>query len=281
MALTADGRIGEFGSRESFTYQVVNGSQVFASGLTAVRSTDHATAASRGRASAWSGGVEEIPVGYVESGVTGDTALTPIPRVILQMGGKILRNVTVTGVSARSDLMRKVYYSDENTLTLTRPTRGLPIGFVTDHVTGTTAHVYIFSVSEMYIIALSGSGQSRELLGVVRAGLTTGNALTGIEAPYHGRILSVYGIVATTATDADVDLDFNLEIGGVNVTGGVIEWLAADVNGAKKAGTPITGTNIFHEGDLIDMEVVANTAATANDPGAMNIYAEVELLPGV
>jgi len=102
--------------------------------------------------------------------------------------------------------------------------------------------------------------------------------LTGIEAPHHGRITRVYGIVSRAATDADVDIDINLEIDGTNLTGGVIEYLFSDAIGTKKAGTAITddGLNAFHEGSLIDVEAVVNTAGTATDVGQMAIYAEVQ-----
>ena len=82
--------------------------------------------------------------------------------------------------------------------------------------------------------------------------------------------------------DADVDIDYNLEIETLNVTGGVIEFVTADLIGAKKAGTAITddGTNSGEEADLIDVEAVANTAGTAVD-GYMGIYAQVQTQLGL
>jgi len=86
--------------------------------------------------------------------------------------------------------------------------------------------------------------------------------------------------VIDTLVGAGADLDVNLEVDGTNLTGGVIEWVLADSNGDKKAGTAVTddGANLFHQGDLIDVEVAMNTASTA---GLMGIYAEVLAQPGL
>ena len=81
--------------------------------------------------------------------------------------------------------------------------------------------------------------------------------------------------------DADADVDLKREIDGVNVTGGVLEWLFSDANAAKKAGTAITALGTFSDGALLDIEAVVNTASTANDPGAMNVYATILREPGL
>jgi hypothetical protein len=109
----------------------------------------------------------------------------------------------------------------------------------------------------------------------------SGNVATGILMPCHGRFLTVYGQVARIPTDADTSHSFNLEIGGTNVTGGVVTWLFSDALGAKLAGTDVTAANEFHSGDALDIEVVVNTAGTATDPGLMNLFATYETLPGL
>jgi hypothetical protein len=263
--------------------EVINGDIVYAGAYTAIGSRDHATAATRGRALPWlDDTLGLIPAGWALQQVTGNTGATPIPEVDLNIDDRVCKNIAVTGLAGDvGDVGRIVYAVDDGAFTLVRPTTiGFPAGIIVRWVSATNADVLFFGLATLCAMSMPFAGSYSWNLGTVRAGLATGNALTGIECTHHGRIISVYGIVAQTATDADVDLDLNLEIGGTNVTGGVIEWVAADANGAKKAGTAITAANVFHEGDLIDIEVVANTAGTANDPGAMNIYANVLLEPG-
>jgi len=125
---------------------------------------------------------------------------------------------------------------------------------------------------------MAGAAQYTWFLGVVSGVLSvSGNMLTGITAPHHGRILSVYGIVIEPHATTVDDIDVNLEIGAVNVTGGVIAWTNS-ARGTKLAGSSITATNVFHEGDLIDVEGVVNNAGTA---GLLGIYADVLCEPGI
>jgi hypothetical protein len=164
---------------------------------------------------------------------------------------------------------------------VTRPTTiGWPVGVIVRHRSALVADVYFFSFGELCAMALYGGGRHTMLLGHVAGDATTGNAATGIKMNGPGKIVAVYGIVIDGIDDADADFSINLEIGGTNVTGGVITWLFSDANAAKLSGTAITAGNVFHEGDLIDIEVVANVASTAADPGLLAVYADIELFLG-
>jgi len=191
--------------------------------------------------------------------------------------------INVTGASATTDAGLLVYATDDDTLTLTRPTVGCPIGFVLEwRGSGTSCRVQMFSVAQVMAIALGGSGKRTWCIGSVAPVLTaSGNLLTGIVAPHGGVITDVYAICVRGPTDVDVDIDANLEIGGTNVTGGVVALVTADVAGDKKAGTAVTAANVFHEGDLIDVEGVVNTAGTITDPGLYNVYIEYTTLAGL
>lgn len=262
------------------TPQLVNSAQVFSGALLALKAKDFATAASRGRAQAYAAAADDIPLGFkIEAVQTGDTTASPITRTIADLEPRIMRTVPVTGLAGTfADVGQQVFASDDATFTLTRPTRGLPFGVIVDFEDGTNATVFFFGFETLCVLALAGSGKELWNLGMISAERTaSGNVLTGIVAPHKGRFVNFYGIVARDATDADVDQDLNLEIDGVDVTGGVIEYLFSDATGVKKQGTAITALNIFHEGSLIDVDSVVNTAGTAADPGAMNLYAEIEM----
>lgn len=273
------------------TYVIRDDKQASVEGLSAeefyngafvqVHSRDHAD--NNGRAEAFVREAGAIPMGFCSRRSTGDAGTSPEGEAQIDLQGRVIKSLTVAGLAGTvADNLRLVYATDDGTFSLTRTAPNIPIGVVIRFRSASAADVLFFDFGTLCAIGMAGAGRpGLWLLGVVRAGLSTGDALTGIVAPCHGRIESVYGIVAQTATDADVDIDLNLEIGGTNVTGGVIEWVAADANAAKKAGTAITANNIFHEGDLIDIEATLNTAGTANDPGAMNVYANVLVEPGL
>ena len=123
-----------------------------------------------------------------------------------------------------------------------------------------------------------GGGRRTELIAFV-SGVSGGGytAAAAYEAPDRARITDVFGVVVEPLITAVADLDINLEIGGVNLTGGVVEWLIADVAGTRKTGTPVTALNIWHKTDDIGFDVVENSASTG---GLMTLWAETIREPG-
>jgi hypothetical protein len=245
-------------------------------------SRDHATANLPGRVRAWNDEAGAIPLGFATQRKTGDTAAAPPVEGEIDLAGRVMKNIAVTGLAGTvADNFRVVYMTDDATFTLTRPTLGHPIGLVMKWISATNADVYFFGFGELCAIGMGGAAKRRELLGLVTAGAATGNVATGILAPSHGRILSVYGIVVIEPTDADVVQTINLEIDGTNVTGGVVTFQHDSAVAAKLAGTAVTAANVFNEGSLIDIETVATVAGTTADPGLLAVYADVLIEPGL
>ena len=261
--------------------EAVNAAEVYNGAYLMGGSRDHGTAGVIGRARAWNDEVGAIPLGFATQRKTGDTAASPIVEAEIDLAGRVMKNIAVTGLGGTvADNFRVVYMTDDATFTLTRPTLGHPVGIVTKWISATNADVYFFGFGELCAIGFAGAGRQSVLIGIVNGVESAGNHATGWVAPYHGRILSTYGIVFEPITDADATATFNLEIGGTNVTGGVITWATADVLGDNKAGTAVTAANVFHEGDLIDVECAAGTAGTAAD-GYMAVYMDVLIEPGL
>ena len=236
----------------------------------------HGTAAARGRAQAWNDEVGAIPLGFSMARTTGDTSASPIVNAEVDLQSRIFANVAVTGLTGDvTDVGQVVFMTDDNTFTLTRPSLGHPIGVISRWRSATRADVYCFGFDTLCAIGLSGAARDTVFLGTINGLESAGNHVTGLIAPYHGRIVDVYGIVFEPITDADATATINVEIATVNVTGGVITWATADLLGDKKSGTAITANNRFHQGDAIDLEVTAGTAGTAAD-GYLNVFATVE-----
>lgn len=292
MALTAPQLLQTRTDYTSLAIEVGNSQTMFAGGFAALADASHGTSDQRGRTKAWAAAVSEEFIGITKQnpastvgssvGSSSPAAGTARVQAPLETAPTILQRYAVTGVSAQSDVGKSVYASDDATLTLTAPsTNAIPVGMITRWHVSTTCDVLIFGWALQRILALAGGNRQTMLLGIGSAGAATGNMATGILMPFHGKIISCYGIVIVEPTDADVVQTINLEIGGTNVTGGVITFQFDSALGTKLAGTAITAANEFHHGDLLDIETVATVAGTVADPGLVAIYAEIERLPGV
>lgn len=262
--------------------EIVNTDRVFGGSYVMLGSFDHATAADRGRVQAWNDEEGAIPFCFsIKGDTTGDTTLADPPDSNLDIFPRIIKGLPVAALVGNiTDVSRLVYATDDNTFTITRPALTAPLGIIVASVSAAAADVLFFGADTMISMALAGQGLTTWNLGTISGNVSgSGNGATGIEAPHRGRILSVYGSIITNLNGGGADLDINLEIGGANVTGGVIPWLLADAQGAKKAGSAVTddGNNLFHQGDLIDIEIAMNTAST---DGYMAVYANVLCEPG-
>lgn len=262
--------------------EIVNTDRVFGGSYVMLGSFDHATVADRGRVQAWNDEEGAIPFCFsIKGDTTGDTTVADPPDSNLDIFPRIIKGLPVAALVGNiTDVSRLVYATDDNTFTITRPALTAPLGIIVASVSAAAADVLFFGADTMISMALAGQGLTTWHLGTISGNVSgSGNGATGIEAPHRGRILSVYGSIITNLNGGGADLDINLEIGGTNVTGGVIPWLLADAQGAKKAGSAVTddGNNLFHQGDLIDIEIAMNTAST---DGYMAVYANVLCEPG-
>lgn len=263
--------------------EIVNADRVFGGSYVMLGSFDHATPADRGRVQAWNDEEGAIPFCFsIKGDTTGDTTLADPPDSNLDIFPRIIKGLAVAALVGNiTDVSRLVYATDDNTFTITPPALASPLGIIVASVSAAAADVLFFGADTMMAMALAGQGLTTWHLGTISGNVSgSGNGATGIEAPHRGRILSVYGSIITNLNGGGADLDINLEIGGANLTGGVIPWLLADAQGAKKAGSAVTddGANLFHQGDLIDIEIAMNTAST---DGYMAVYANVLCEPGL
>jgi hypothetical protein len=280
MALAAD-KVRRVRGRMQAAFEVADTVQVFGGGYAALRGPTFATAGDRGRAGPWSKTAGEIPLGGgAHHGALGSITDDVPPDSRQHVDGVVWENVSVTGVAALGDTGKLVYLTDDDVLTLTRAAPDLPLGLVIRHLTGALADVYLFSLGELVAIALGGAGVEVMNLGSYDVTIAaSANLATGMEMPYRATITSVYAIIDTTLVGAAGDVAINLEINGVNVTGGVVPLLiASPTQGTKVAGTAITALNEVSQGDLLDIEALVTTVFTA---GRVNLYATLERKPGL
>lgn len=218
-----------------------------------------------------------VPLGFLDQLKVGDGSLLGSVRLT----GCVIRRVAMTDVAGTiADTWKYVYAVDNQTFSLTKPsTIAVPVGITVRFNAVDDFDVLFFSMETMLAMAMSGFGRQTWFLGCIEPSGASGNALTGIVAPWHAEIIAVYAICISAIADADAAYTLNLEIGGVDVTGGVVTIATADTLGLKLAGTAVTAANVMHPGDLIDVELVQGTAGTAGD-GLYGVYADCRLLPG-
>jgi len=239
-----------------------------------------------------------LPTGLIiasNPGNTGDelTGNTAGTYKSVSRGNLTLKNVSVTGVTALTDVGKLVYATDGHTLTLTRPTTGLPIGVIVAYVSTTYVDIHVFDFVQSWILSMASSAPTAYFRKSI--GFFPTNAIQGtnaadlrVETSYeHYKILSLHAI-PTSYDNALVAgaQDLNLEIGTTNVTGGVLSLAYTSFDATGDMGTVINATaitaeNEVHIGDVVTLELVASgTGMTADMHGAFEVFSICERLPG-
>lgn len=241
----------------------------------------------------WSSAAAQILVGPVQAGENygtglGNTSAPNPPRASVQAEDHIRFEVSVAGAAAATDNFSIVYLSDDNTFTLTRPTRGLACGFILKWKTGTTCDVVVFGLTTLAAVYLGGCGAQLVHLGHFDApNLTT--AVNPIQATIPGRyrVRSVYATVAKPlAGGTSVVFTFKknstaFNVGGVltlNTSGGT-----GGTGGDQVSATAITqdASTILSESDTLTGSVVVTGTFTADTGGNFNVFALIDRQLGV
>jgi hypothetical protein len=280
-ALSAD-TVRELKGALTYSFKIKNATQLYVGSMAAIDSTGYLIPFTGAAGEKLQGRTLATPRADTAgvSNLLGDTAAKPIVEATVCLEGEILAKVAVTGASAITDIGSVVYLSNDNDLTLTRPTRGVVFGTVVRWWSSTTCDVYRFGKAQLDVLSLTGNGKELLYLGSLDCDtITTANQRTSIPLPFRGKFLTFFAMVDVAITGSSGTADLNLEIDGTNVTGGVVtvSTAAGGTKGTKLSGTAITAANTFSEGSLLDIEAVLGTDMTA---GRVDLYAEVEHLVG-
>jgi len=250
--------------------------EFYAGGYAHMGGPDHGTSATIGRIAPFNDEAGSIPLGFILNRQTGSVSATPVPEVYTDIGGSVVK-VAVTGLAGtKADNQTPVYATDDAEFTFTRPTVGIPIGYVKNFIDTDDAFVHFYPKVVMDAIALAGCGQESKMIAHVDcATLTTADVRTSIPLPNHGEVLSfdAYADEVITGSGGS-SVALNLEVGTTNVTGGVVTLSAAagGTKGAKMAGTSITAANAYNEGDTLSVEAVLTGAALT--AGTVDLWIE-------
>jgi hypothetical protein len=236
-----------------------------------------------------------IPAGFVVSSLFGDntnrlTGDSSGDNKSVATGSQVFE-VDVTGASGITDVTKYVYAVDGQTFTLT-PQNGIPVGYVFRWISGTKCAVYFFSFKE----GLDKSTQPLQGLWPIGLFPMGANALQGTAAidilsnmpQYQSYQIDSFHARCVAADNAVVagDQNLNLEIGTTDVTGGVLNLVAADCDADADLAnvidaTAITGNNIVKAGDNVSIELASGgTGFTADTAAIFALYAKVTFQPG-
>ena len=229
-----------------------------------------------------------LPLGYAQNRVVGDGSL----QIQVRLAGDILRDVSITGVSSAASNGQAVYATDENTFSLTRPADDAhPIGVVID-ADSSDADLLLFSAQDYAVLGLAGGNKRQIYLGAIGTTALEGTSAADLRASFplfgHGKIVDFYaypdGFDAGHSTGSQV---LNLELGGSDLSGGVLTLAGTNIDaigdvGTKISATAITGSNEYHDGDLLDVELQSGgTGFVAGiDTVSFDLFIDVEHIAG-
>lgn len=269
----------------SIALQIADAVTVYKGRFAGIRGPTHGT--TQGYLDSYDDEPGQVFAGLIESagGLTeklGDTAASPPPEAGIKLYPRILRRVTVTGAASRADILKPIYVTDNQTMTLTRPSDDAEVcGAIIEWHTSTTCDVLLFGLVAQLVLGMAGGNYEHFTIGSFdHADLANGNIVTALPMPFHGKFISLHGVVEKAFTGSGGTATLNLEIGGTDVTGGtlVVSTAAGGTIGTKLDAAAITAANVFHEGDTIDLEVAS--ASGTQTAGRVRVYAVVERLPG-
>lgn len=119
--------------------------------------------------------------------------------------------------------------------------------------------------SDISIKNIIGGGVGRMIVSfpIALAGITAaGDVVTNYLPGFNGRIISVSFAIQTVVTTAAKAASLNMEIGTVNLTGGVVALTSANcaTAGAVISGSAITALNAFAATNTVSVEAASVTA---------------------
>jgi len=286
MALSAAAQITTHGADSYGEFVVTSGSTLYKGALVGmVQGT--------GTIQGYDDAAGHIPIGYMSgpgNSVVGDGTL----KAQVNLRGDVLKSQTVTGAAAATDNFAELYATDDNTFTLTRPADDAAVvGIVLFWRTGTTCDILLLNVHASVALGLAGGNKRRIHIGSVSSAALEGTSAVNLLTSYvlwgHGLIVDFIAIAdGFDASYAAGTQTVNLELAGTNLTGGVLTLDATGIDSAAdkalvKSATAITAANEFHDGDVMDVELVTDgTGFTAMTSPSVSydLYIDVEYRAG-
>lgn len=219
--------------------------------------------------------LEGVPDGY-------NTASTTPGYVDVIAPDEILDNVSVSGVSAQTDMFAPVFMSDDDTFTLTPVAAGGPVGFVLQvrDTSAGKADVMIFNFANMAQHLLADGGYRRDFIGCFRNTMVA-TALTFLVAslPLRGAgyAKNLIVVVGRKSSGHTGDMKLQVTLNGTNLKFSTTNKFTFTDTQLKIQGATLSkaiaasANNKFADGELLNIKASVPTRPTN---GFMNIFLE-------
>lgn len=281
MALTKAAANTTHGSDSYGRFTVVSGTTIYKGAIVAYL-------AGTGTVTNYDDVAGHIPLGYAQEKVVGDGSL----RIQVRLAGDVIRDQSITGVSDETTNGRAVYATDEATFTLTRPADDAHVVGVVLDGDSSNADLLMLSIQDYHVLGLAGGNKRTIFLGTIHTTALEGTSGVNLRTSFplwgHGIITDFFAY--PTGFDSGHSAGsqtLNLEIGGTDLTGGILTLAGTSLDaigdvGTKISATAITAANEFHDGDVLDVELVSGgTGFVASiDLAGFNLFADVEYRAG-
>lgn len=267
---------------DAASYEVVDTQELFSWAAVAVHLEEAGTAGDRGRLDEWTSSAGEMPLGFNQDKVTGDTDATPPEKGQVINEPVSLKRIDVTGAADREDIGKPWYMSDDGTFTLTKQTPGMPFGFVNRHVNGTSCDLRFLGRDLLWVLQMAGGIRQLVHLSHIPdlSNLAADDDVFALDAWCHGKLVSLHATATADITSGSTtDIDFDMEVGGTAVTGATLTIDTDGAIGTTYDSAVASDGHVFNEGDALT--VTTTTITTAATAGAVNLYALIEFLPGI
>jgi len=286
MALSADAKYDTKDIYRSMPATIQSAATLYDFAFSSVKHEDASTTAQVGTMLGFASSNDHIPLGIAHT--QGDSRTGNVDNTAV-LGGpaegrfNFERTAYLLTISSMAgnyrDRGRQIWCSADGTFSKTRASKNAFCGIVIEEYSTTQAWVLVAAGMDQVIIQKCVTRYVQPL-GVITYGASGAVTWQDFSAPHHGAITDTWGSVirplagATTGVSSSVQIS----IGGTDISGGVILWQVSNAMGTKVAGSSVTGTNIFHEDDLID--VVATNSNSGLTQGFASIFATVDVLLG-
>jgi predicted RecA/RadA family phage recombinase len=231
----------------------------------------------------YEGSAVGLDAGYARALTAGDVfvgfACGKVVEATAANGGAVVQvfkagivDLTITSVAV-TDVGKPVYASDDGTFTLTQGANSY-VGKVQKYVTTNTASVEFDAYPAG---AVANKIYGTITFPITNAKIADGDVVTTYTPGFAGTIEKWAYVTHDPVTTASKASTLNLEIGTVNLTGGVLALASATMTPIGKviAASAITAGNTFSATDTISVEAATTTTFVEGTGSLVITYSQV------
>lgn len=194
-------------------------------------------------------------------------------------GEKVLKGLTVAGLTSVAQEGSPVWATDNQTLTMTPQVDALPAGYVHEFVESGVGDIYFYSSNEIVQRGMVIDSIFMTRVESMQLEATDKLLLAKYKSNFKGFLMKASAVAVHLDSGVSAGAqDISFEIGATPtvVTGGVISLAFGDTLGLRKAGTAITANNAVLYGEEIALYLDAGgTGFTGSKRRIYDVFIDV------